>query len=313
MGLPRPYSVVRWPSKGQRVARVGHIARCIRQPLRSRDTCGFFRHSLAIWRQVVWPRRPANPQRMPGASIASISLYVCHPRPVNAYRYATNQRLGLDAERSWVMLTEANRFVWPGPDLRMKEPSGGDTTALVWDATGRMRGGRFETAALSPKELRDSWAALAGDDAADAYRAIWALTASPGQTLPLLKEHLRPLPAADAKETARRLADLDSDDFAVREKAEKELGEQGDLVEPALRKTLDERPSSEVRQRVERLLQNLTSPRGLQRFRALEVLERIGTSEAEKVLKEAARGAPEARLTREAKASLERLSRRPAP
>jgi hypothetical protein len=104
---------------------IRRIDRRIRQPLRSRDTCGFFRHSLAIWRQVVWPRRPANPQRMPGASIASISLYVCHPRPVNAYRYATKQRLGLDAERSWVMLTEANRFVWPGPDLRMKEPSGG--------------------------------------------------------------------------------------------------------------------------------------------------------------------------------------------
>jgi WD40 repeat protein len=199
------------------------------------------------------------------------------------------------------------------PDGRMLASGSSDKTALVWDATGRMRERRFETAVLSPKELHDSWAALAGDDAAKAYQAIWALTASPEQTLPLLKEHLRPLPAADAKETARRLADLDSDDFAVREKAEKELGEQGDLVEPALRKTLDERPSSEVRQRVERLLQNLTSPRGLQRFRALEVLERIGTSEAEKVLKEAARGAPEARLTREAKASLERLSRRPAP
>jgi hypothetical protein len=35
--------------------------------------------------------------------------------------YATKQRLGLDAERSWVMLTEANRFVWPGPDLRLKK------------------------------------------------------------------------------------------------------------------------------------------------------------------------------------------------
>ncbi|ASG20734.1 hypothetical protein Y958_07880 [Nitrospirillum viridazoti CBAmc] len=31
---------------------------------------------------------------------------------------ATKRRLGLDGERSWVVLTEANRFVWPGPDLR---------------------------------------------------------------------------------------------------------------------------------------------------------------------------------------------------
>ncbi len=31
---------------------------------------------------------------------------------------ATKTRLGLDSEKSWVILTEANRFAWPGPDLR---------------------------------------------------------------------------------------------------------------------------------------------------------------------------------------------------
>jgi hypothetical protein len=30
----------------------------------------------------------------------------------------TKRRLGLDAERSWIVVTEANEFVWPGPDLR---------------------------------------------------------------------------------------------------------------------------------------------------------------------------------------------------
>jgi hypothetical protein len=30
----------------------------------------------------------------------------------------TKQRLGLDEARSWVVLSEANRFIWPGPDLR---------------------------------------------------------------------------------------------------------------------------------------------------------------------------------------------------
>ncbi len=30
----------------------------------------------------------------------------------------TKQRLGLDSERSWIVITEANEFVWPGPDLR---------------------------------------------------------------------------------------------------------------------------------------------------------------------------------------------------
>ena len=29
----------------------------------------------------------------------------------------TKRRLGLDDARSWIVLTEANRFIWPGPDL----------------------------------------------------------------------------------------------------------------------------------------------------------------------------------------------------
>lgn len=32
--------------------------------------------------------------------------------------HETKKRLGLDSDRSWVVLTEANRFIWPGPDLR---------------------------------------------------------------------------------------------------------------------------------------------------------------------------------------------------
>ena len=31
---------------------------------------------------------------------------------------SSKSRLRLDGERSWVVLTEANDFIWPGPDLR---------------------------------------------------------------------------------------------------------------------------------------------------------------------------------------------------
>jgi hypothetical protein len=31
---------------------------------------------------------------------------------------ATKNRLGLDSERSWIVITETNEFIWPGPDLR---------------------------------------------------------------------------------------------------------------------------------------------------------------------------------------------------
>ena len=36
--------------------------------------------------------------------------------------HQTQRRLGLDDVRSWVVLTESNRFYWPGPDLRMSRP-----------------------------------------------------------------------------------------------------------------------------------------------------------------------------------------------
>jgi hypothetical protein len=31
---------------------------------------------------------------------------------------ATRKRLELDRERSWIITTEVNRFIWPGPDIR---------------------------------------------------------------------------------------------------------------------------------------------------------------------------------------------------
>jgi len=39
-------------------------------------------------------------------------------------------RLGLDAARSWIVVDEANRFVWPGPDLR--RAPGGDAATVAY-------------------------------------------------------------------------------------------------------------------------------------------------------------------------------------
>ncbi len=54
--------------------------------------------------------------------------------------HATKRRLGLDDARSWVMLTEANRFVWPGPDLAPSTP--GDSASVAY---GSLPYGLFET------------------------------------------------------------------------------------------------------------------------------------------------------------------------
>jgi hypothetical protein len=42
----------------------------------------------------------------------------------------TKSRLALDGERSWIMITEANEFVWPGPDLR--PVPGRDTSTIAY-------------------------------------------------------------------------------------------------------------------------------------------------------------------------------------
>lgn len=42
---------------------------------------------------------------------------------------ATRTRLGLDSERSWIVMTEANIFAWPGPDLRFVQGQGPESIA----------------------------------------------------------------------------------------------------------------------------------------------------------------------------------------
>lgn len=34
------------------------------------------------------------------------------------------KQLGLDGDRSWIVVTELNRFIWPGPDIRLAPETG---------------------------------------------------------------------------------------------------------------------------------------------------------------------------------------------
>jgi len=69
----------------------------------------------------------------------------------------------------------------------------------------------------------------------------------------------------------------------------------------------------EQRRRIELLLAEpglVRSPELRRQVRAVEVLERVGGAEARRVLEALAGGAPEARLTQEAKAALARRAAR---
>src|SRR5436309_7536857 len=66
--------------------------------------------------------------------------------------------------------------------------------------------------------------------------------------------HAEPSGPVDPRRVRQLIGELDSDQFAVREKATQDLEKLGEAVAPALRKALANKPSAEVRKRVERLL-----------------------------------------------------------
>jgi WD40 repeat protein len=193
-------------------------------------------------------------------------------------------------------------------DGRYLITAGEDTTALVWDVSNSHAG---QGLSENPDSI---WRDLAQADAARSYRIVCSLLASPAQTVTFLKDRLKPASPADPRRVRELIAELDRDRFAVRERAMQELGDLAELAEAALRQKLRENITLEMRERMEHLLRKLEGPRSpdrLREVRALEVLEHIGTPEARQLLQTLSGGTPEARLTQEAKAALERLAKRP--
>jgi RNA polymerase sigma factor (sigma-70 family) len=207
-----------------------------------------------------------------------------------------------------------NRFVFSHDGQKLVTVSH-DTTALVWDIADLLRLARGREIEIPPAELRSLWEDLAAADAVKGYRAIGKLSRSRKQIIPWLREHLRPVPAADPQRIARLMAQLDDDRFEVREKATKELAGLGESAVPDLRKALAGQPALELRRRAEALLKRTEelSPERLRTLRSVEVIESIGGAEAEALLKEWSQGAAGACLTREAKAALLRLAKRRTP
>jgi WD40 repeat protein len=202
------------------------------------------------------------------------------------------------------------------PDRKQLVSGSTDTTALIWDLAGRGQAGPLPRVRLQARDLKQAWDDLKQPDASQADQAMSAMVTSPEDGVPFLQKNLLPVEPVDPLRVSRFVADLDSDQFEVRRAATQELENLAEIAESALRKALAEKPSLEVQQRIERLLDKLRlpirSPEKLRLLRAIEILECIGTAEAQEVLKALAKGAPEALLTQEAKSALERLARRDA-
>jgi len=83
-----------------------------------------------------------------------VALPVTHSQPRDPLEAVeipegTKRRLGLDAQRSWIVLTESNRFIWPGPDLRPSR--NGDLDSVAYGLLPR----KFFL------QVRERWLALA--------------------------------------------------------------------------------------------------------------------------------------------------------
>jgi WD40 repeat protein len=188
-----------------------------------------------------------------------------------------------------------------------------DSTIIVW---------KVKTIASSvdpgkkanPKKPDQLWDELADSDSRKAFAALVELRRSP-QGVTVVRDRLRPVVRPDPDKVASWLAKLDDDTFSVRQSAERDLANLGELVEPALREALKQKPAADKRERMEQLLAKLApgavpSNHMLRASRAIEALERIGSSEAQVVLEALANGVQESRITQQASDALARCKRK---
>src|SRR5262249_53226304 len=130
-----------------------------------------------------------------------------------------------------------------------------DGTALVWDMIVRPE--KLPVRPLSAPELDVYWNDLASADATRARLAMGRLAAAPEQSVPYLRTRLRPVQPVDARLLTKLIADLDRDDFAVRERASGELSKLGESVELMLQRAFEAPSSTEVKSRAQAILERL--------------------------------------------------------
>jgi RNA polymerase sigma factor (sigma-70 family) len=194
------------------------------------------------------------------------------------------------------------------PDGTRVASASADTTALIWDIT-RLSRPAAPAKTLQRGDFDACWQALAGDDAIKAFAAIGDLAASK-EAVAFLKAKVKPVPPLNEKTIVELIGQLEDAKYQVRQKATVELLTMGGSAVPAIAKALTANPPLETRTRLEGLRTKLSGlvlqGEALRAVRAVEILERIGTSEARVLVQVLADGAPGASVTEAARSALQR-------
>ena len=185
------------------------------------------------------------------------------------------QRWAFDGHANYVYSVSFSR------DGKTLISGGHDGRAVRWDWTAPGRDSQPMSGIWNDEALTGLWQRLRGEDATAAYRASGSLSGSGSQGVRWINDHLKPMAAGkktkiDQARLARLIADLDDDEFEVREKASAALRALDRGAEPAMRKELVRTTSAEVKRRLEKLLErfdnNSLSSEELLAVRGVEVL-----------------------------------------
>jgi WD40 repeat protein len=193
------------------------------------------------------------------------------------------------------------------PDGRLLAASSRDAPAYLWDVYSRQI--TRPTVKISKEDRDKLWQQLTDSDAAKAFQAMCDLIARPDDAVAILEAGWKQTPRATPEQMRRWIRDLDSEQFNVRRQAGVQLERFAAGHEELLSKALEQTGSLEVRKRLEPILSR-PNPERLRRIRMLEVLERIGTKQARRLLQSLARETGDPVLSKQATAGLRRLEQR---
>jgi hypothetical protein len=264
-------------------------------------------YEMSFWGRGEFQRAPANrvspSPRLALAPGGKSIAYAGFDRSVRLWDTLTGQELAAFNGHNAAVLAVAF-----APDSKTVASASADTTALIWDVTTMARA-QAPPKVPQPGELEAWWQQLTASDAAKAFAAMGDLAGAPQAAVALIKQRLQPA-ALDRKRALDLIGQLDHAQYKIRETASNELYKMGEQIVPELEKVLANDPSPEARTRLDNLRAKLTGlvlqGERLRSYRAVEILEIVGTPEARLVLQVLAEGAPDALVTQSAQAALKR-------